>query len=180
MAETRQERLDRLAHQYAEARRGLEHKGHLKHSNNYTQPPEFTEGYSAAMRKNIKKNQERIAKSGDPLEHFKLPYWKSTDYDIRRLFSRSSQHRTAAAAAEEEAAKAAKAAARAAQIQENALKFKNLVEKGKKDEAARKAKEDERARLRKKQEGKPVLYDGGRRLTRSKRRTAGTRRKSRQ
>ena len=178
MSETRQERLDRLARQYAEARRRLENKGHLEPSTNYSKPPILTNKYLAAMSKNIKKNQERIAKSDDPLEHLKLGKWKSNAHDIRRLFSRSSQPHTAAAAAEEEAAKAAKA--RAAQIQENALKFKNLVEKGKKDEAARKAKEDERARLRKKQEGKPVLYDGGRRLTRSKRRTAGTRRKSRQ
>lgn len=178
MAETRQERLDRLARQYADARRRLENKGHLEPSTNYTQPPILTPKYSRAMRTNIERNRQRIATSTNPVEYLKLPYWKSNAYDIRRLFSRSSRPHTAAAAEEE--AKAAKAAARAAQIQENALKFKNLVEKGKKDEAARRAKEDERARLRKKQEGKPVLYDGGRRLTRSKRRTAGTRRKSRQ
>lgn len=74
-------------------------------------------------------------------------------------------------------------AKRAAQIQENADRFQALVKKGKEDEAARiakeqaarKAKKEERNKLRKKNDNRQQL--GGRRLTRSKRRAASTRRK---
>ena len=161
MSESREERLYRLGRQYAEARRRLENKGHLEPTN-YSKPPILTNKYLAAMRKNIKKNQERIAKSDDPLEHLKLGKWKSNAY-------RSSQPHTAAAVGQGTVHAAERAAESAAKIEASVARFQNII----KQAAAREAAAKEAAKA----VPNPGSKKGGRRLTRSKRRAASTRRK---
>jgi hypothetical protein len=179
MAETREQKLQRIANQYAATISRMQNKGILEPTKGG--PPIFTNEYLKAHARNIAKNQKRISTSTDPLEYLKLEHWNSNNFNKKKslfsgLFSQKPKPHNAAAAAAEKAEKAEKARAaaarRAAEIEASVAGFQTIIKQAATREAA--AKEAAKA------VSNPGSKKGGRRLTRSKRRAASTRRKSRQ